>query len=161
MRNLMKLGDMDVGRIGLGTNRLIKTPGNIAFVKTAVAAGIQMIDTAHSYTGGQSEETIGEALSPIPETYVVATKGGIGGAGRAAHPRVAASTLSGDAAHPRHAVARPREGEPGGGEHRAIRRRVRSASLALAQLSQSNTPAMAAVRQTSGHGWASSRRADP
>src|SRR2546421_7736450 len=82
MRNLMKLGDMDVGRIGLGTNRLIKTPGNIAFVKTAVAAGIQMIDTAHSYTGGQSEETIGEALSPIPETCVVATKGGIGGAGR-------------------------------------------------------------------------------
>ena len=82
MNDLMKLGDMDVGRIGLGTNRLIKTPGNIAFVKTAVAAGIQMIDTAHSYTGGQSEETIGEALSPIPETCVVATKGGIGGAGR-------------------------------------------------------------------------------
>src|SRR5438067_3972201 len=82
MRNLMKLGDMEVGRIGLGTNRLIETPGNIALVKAAVAAGILMIDAAHSYTGGQSEETIGEALSPIPETCVVVTKGGIGGAGR-------------------------------------------------------------------------------
>jgi pyridoxine 4-dehydrogenase len=77
----MKLGDIDVARIGLGTNRLTKTRDNVAFVKAAVAAGVQMIDTAHSYTSGQSEETIGEALSPIPEGCVVATKGGIGGAG--------------------------------------------------------------------------------
>jgi len=52
MKNLMKLGDIDVARIGLGTNRVTKSPGNVAFVKGAVAAGIQMIDTAHSYTGG-------------------------------------------------------------------------------------------------------------
>ena len=78
----VKLGDIEVGRIGLGTNRLTKTPENIAFIKRAVAAGVQMIDTAHSYTGGQSEETIGEALSPIPEGCVVATKGGFSGAGR-------------------------------------------------------------------------------
>ena len=78
----VKLGDIEVGRIGLGTNRLTKTPENIAFIKRAVAAGVQMIDTAHSYTGGQSEETIGEALSPIPDGCVVATKGGFSGAGR-------------------------------------------------------------------------------
>jgi pyridoxine 4-dehydrogenase len=77
----MKLGDIDVARIGLGTNRLAKTRDNVAFVKAALAAGVQMIDTAHSYTGGQSEETIGAALSPIPEGCIVATKGGIGGAG--------------------------------------------------------------------------------
>ena len=41
-----------------------------------------MVDTAHSYTGGQSEETIGEALHPFPESCIVATKGGIGGPGR-------------------------------------------------------------------------------
>src|SRR5205807_3847281 len=75
-------GDMDVDRIGLGTNRLMKTPDNIAFIKAAVAAGVQMVDTAHSYTGGQSEETIGEALHPFPESCIVATKGGIGGPGR-------------------------------------------------------------------------------
>jgi pyridoxine 4-dehydrogenase len=77
----MKLGDIDVARIGLGTNRLTRTGDNVAFVKAAVAAGVQMIDTAHSYTGGESEATIGEALSPIPQDCVVATKGGAGGAG--------------------------------------------------------------------------------
>jgi pyridoxine 4-dehydrogenase len=77
----MKFGDIDVARIGLGTNRLTRTTENVALVKTAVAAGVQMIDTAHSYTGGQSEETIGAGLSPIPENCIVATKGGFGGAG--------------------------------------------------------------------------------
>jgi pyridoxine 4-dehydrogenase len=77
----MKLGDTDVARVGLGTNRLTKTSDNVEFVRAAVTAGVQMIDTAHSYTGGQSEETIGEALSPVPDGCIVATKGGIGGAG--------------------------------------------------------------------------------
>lgn len=74
----MKLGDIDVARIGLGTNRLTKTREKLAFVRSAVAAGVQMIDTAHLYTGGQSEETIGEALSPFPDSCIVATKGGYG-----------------------------------------------------------------------------------
>ena len=74
----MKLGDSNVARIGLGTNRLTKTPDHIGLIKAAVAAGIQMIDTAYSYAGGQSEETIGEALSPLPEGCIVATKGGFG-----------------------------------------------------------------------------------
>src|SRR5947209_19027051 len=76
----MKVGD--VAPIGLGTNRLTKPPRNVALIRAAVAAGVQMIDTAHLYTCGQSEETIGEALSPIPDGCIVATKGGFGGAGR-------------------------------------------------------------------------------
>jgi aryl-alcohol dehydrogenase-like predicted oxidoreductase len=88
----VKLADLDVARIGLGTNRLTKSRDNVALVKAAVAAGVQMIDTAHSYTGGQSEETIGEALSPMPEGVIVATKGGIGGAGRG-RPEVLASEI--------------------------------------------------------------------
>src|SRR5438309_9266354 len=82
MEKSMKVGDIDVARIGLGTNRLSRTRDNIALIKAAVDAGVQMIDTAHSYTGGQSEETIGEALHPIPQSCIVATKGGIGGPGR-------------------------------------------------------------------------------
>src|SRR2546428_4746902 len=78
----MKVGDLDVAPIGLGTNRLTKTRDSVTLIRAAVAAGVQMIDTAHLYTGGQSEETIGEALSPIPEGCIVATKGGFGGAGR-------------------------------------------------------------------------------
>ena len=78
----MKLAGIDVGRIGLGTNRLTKTRDHVAFIKAAVAARVQMIDTAHLYTGGQSEETIGAALSPVPAGCIVATKGGFGGPGR-------------------------------------------------------------------------------
>jgi pyridoxine 4-dehydrogenase len=78
----VRLGDIDVARIGLGTNRLTKTRENVALIKSAVAAGVQLIDSAHLYTGGQSEETIAEALSPPPEGCIVATKGGFGGAGR-------------------------------------------------------------------------------
>jgi pyridoxine 4-dehydrogenase len=72
----LRLGDTEVARIGLGTNRLTSTPEHVAFVKEAVAAGVDLIDTAHTYAGGASEETIGVALSPIPEGCVVATKGG-------------------------------------------------------------------------------------
>jgi pyridoxine 4-dehydrogenase len=72
----MKLGDVEVGRIGLGTNRLSNTREHIALVKDAVAARVNLIDTAHTYAGGESEETIGAALSPIPDNCVVATKGG-------------------------------------------------------------------------------------
>jgi pyridoxine 4-dehydrogenase len=76
------LGDLEIARIGLGTNRL--TVDKVAFVKDAVAAGVQLIDTAHTYTRGQSEQTIGAALSPLPENVVLATKGGWNGA----HPDV-------------------------------------------------------------------------
>jgi aryl-alcohol dehydrogenase-like predicted oxidoreductase len=78
----MKVGGVEVRRIGLGTNRLTHTDQNVEFIRAAVEAGVQMIDTAHLYTGGQSEETIGDALSPLPKNVVVATKGGFGGAGR-------------------------------------------------------------------------------
>jgi aryl-alcohol dehydrogenase-like predicted oxidoreductase len=68
--------------MGLGTNRLTNTPANVALVREAVAAGVGMIDTAHLYTRGESEATVGEALTPSSGDHVVATKGGYGGAGR-------------------------------------------------------------------------------
>jgi aryl-alcohol dehydrogenase-like predicted oxidoreductase len=74
----LKLGDTEVVRVGLGTNRLRNTPENVAFLKEAVAAGLSHVDTAHTYAGGESEGTIGAALSPIPGDCVVATKGGWG-----------------------------------------------------------------------------------
>src|SRR3989440_2402482 len=77
----LRLGEAEIVRMGLGTNRLSNTSTNVAFVKEAVAAGVGMIDTAHSYTGGESEETIGAALSGDPDRVLVATKGGIGGPG--------------------------------------------------------------------------------
>ena len=73
---MLRLGDTEVTRIGLGTNRLTNTGENMEFVKEAVAAGVDVVDTAHTYTGGESEETIGAALLPVPQGCVVATKGG-------------------------------------------------------------------------------------
>jgi aryl-alcohol dehydrogenase-like predicted oxidoreductase len=66
------LAGRDIPRIGLGTNRL--TPAHTEFVREAVGAGMRFIDTAHLYSGGQSEVTIGEA--GVAGECVVATKGG-------------------------------------------------------------------------------------
>jgi pyridoxine 4-dehydrogenase len=71
-----RLAGVDVPRVGLGTNRLTTAYGHVGFVRDAVAAGVGHIDTAHLYTGGESERAIGEALSEGSEDLVVATKGG-------------------------------------------------------------------------------------
>ena len=66
-------------RIGLGTNRLTNTPANHEFLRQAVAAGIEFIDTAHLYSSGESEAAIGAALAPFGERLTVATKGAYAG----------------------------------------------------------------------------------
>jgi pyridoxine 4-dehydrogenase len=71
-----RLAGVDVPRIGLGTNRLTTAPEHVAFVREAVAAGVRHIDTAHLYTGGESERAIGEALAGAGDDVLVATKGG-------------------------------------------------------------------------------------
>jgi len=68
----LTLGDTEVARIGLGTNRLRNTPEHVELVRQAVAAGIGYVDTAHTYTGGESEAAIGAAAV----SGVVGTKGG-------------------------------------------------------------------------------------
>jgi aryl-alcohol dehydrogenase-like predicted oxidoreductase len=79
----IRLGDVELPRLGLGTNRLARTRENVELLRTAVEAGVRHLDTAHLYAGGDSERTLGEALSPRPRGVVVATKGGHGpGEGR-------------------------------------------------------------------------------
>jgi aryl-alcohol dehydrogenase-like predicted oxidoreductase len=76
MTTTVDLGGRSVARIGLGTNRLADTSENRDFLRAAVDAGLQFIDTAHLYAGGESERAIGNALSPFPDDLVIATKGG-------------------------------------------------------------------------------------
>src|ERR1700752_3491885 len=72
-----RLAGFDVPRIGLGTNRLTTAREHVMFVREAVAAGLRHIDTAHLYTGGESEQAIGAALDGTDGAgVVVATKGG-------------------------------------------------------------------------------------
>ena len=80
LERTVRVGDTEVTRIGLGTNRLTKAPEHVALVREAVAAGVNVLDTAHTYAGGESEDTIGSALTPIPDGCIVATKGGWNGA---------------------------------------------------------------------------------
>src|SRR3954465_11801823 len=77
----LTLGDTEVARIGLGTNRPRARPENVEFVRQAVAAGIDVVDTAYTYTDGESEATIGAASL---EGAWIATRGGFApGSGRA------------------------------------------------------------------------------
>jgi pyridoxine 4-dehydrogenase len=77
-----RLAGVEVPRVGLGTNRLTTAPEHVAFVREAVAAGLRHIDTAHVYTGGESERAVGEALEGAAEEVLVATKGGYGDVGQ-------------------------------------------------------------------------------
>lgn len=78
-------GKLTVNRLGFGAMRLTG-PGiwgppkdhqaAIAVLRRAVELGVNFVDTADSYGPAVSEELIGEALSPYPKGFVVATKGG-------------------------------------------------------------------------------------
>ena len=72
----VRLGDRELTRIGLGTNRLTDTPENVDFLQQAVETGLDFVDTAHLYTGGASERAVGTALAPFPDDLTVATKVG-------------------------------------------------------------------------------------
>jgi len=73
----IRIGETEVLRVGLGTNRLQDSDDHAAFIREAIDAGIRHIDTAHLYSGGQSEAAIGAALATgRPDDLVVATKGG-------------------------------------------------------------------------------------
>jgi aryl-alcohol dehydrogenase-like predicted oxidoreductase len=71
-----QLAGLEVPRIGLGTNRLTTAGEHVAFVREAVAEGVRHIDTAHLYSGGDSERALGEALADVSEEVLIATKGG-------------------------------------------------------------------------------------
>lgn len=76
----VRIGTLSVNRLGLGTNRITDTAEARALLKRAVELGVNFIDTAHTYQGGDSETTIGRTLAPYAEGLVIATKGGMNGA---------------------------------------------------------------------------------
>lgn len=79
-------GETPVHRLGFGAMRItgediIGEPESIEnahkVLHTAIARGVDFIDTADSYGPAVSERLIGEALHPYPDDLVVATKGGL------------------------------------------------------------------------------------
>jgi aryl-alcohol dehydrogenase-like predicted oxidoreductase len=82
--DFVRIDGLELTRIGLGTNRLTNAPESQRFLQAAFEAGVNFIDTAHLYTRGESEETIGAAIGASHDGLVIATKGGY----RDGHPDV-------------------------------------------------------------------------
>lgn len=78
-RNLGRSG-LKVSVLGLGTNSFggrADKATSIRIIHQALDAGISLLDTADGYTGGQSEQIIGEALQGRRNSAVIATKAGL------------------------------------------------------------------------------------
>ena len=82
----VKLGDLDVNRLGFGAMRLTgegiwgepsDRTAAIAVLQRAVELDVNFIDTADAYGPEVSENLIAEALRPYPNGLVIATKGGL------------------------------------------------------------------------------------
>jgi pyridoxine 4-dehydrogenase len=76
MTMLTIAGDFTVNRIGLGTNRIVDNEESHTVLREAIKLGVNFIDTAFAYSGGNSEEVIGNTLAPY-KNIVIATKGGM------------------------------------------------------------------------------------
>ena len=66
-----------VSVIGMGTNRFgnkVDQAGVNDAIDAAIDLGVNFIDTADSYAGGKSEETLGKALKGRWDRFVLATK---------------------------------------------------------------------------------------
>jgi|SRR6516165_8161501 aryl-alcohol dehydrogenase-like predicted oxidoreductase len=80
-----KLGNLEVSAMGLGCMRLSAGHGTvagtrqemIALIQGAVERGVTFFDTAEVYGPFVNEELVGEALAPIRDQVVIATKFGI------------------------------------------------------------------------------------
>lgn len=82
----MKIGDLEVNRLGFGAMRVCGPriwgpPGDKAqaleVLRRAYALGHNFLDTADSYGPEVGENLIAEALHPYPRDLVIGTKGGL------------------------------------------------------------------------------------
>jgi aryl-alcohol dehydrogenase-like predicted oxidoreductase len=77
-----KLGDLSVSAIGYGCMGLSGTYGAsddkaaIALLRNIVELGVDFFDTADAYGPFRNEELVGEALAPVRDKVIIATKFG-------------------------------------------------------------------------------------
>ncbi|TRC93664.1 aldo/keto reductase [Mesorhizobium sp. WSM4303] len=83
---------LEVSAIGLGCMGMsqsygapMETAGAVRLIRAAFERGITFFDTAEVYGPFKNEEVVGEALQPIRDQVVIATKFGIDIAGTAGH----------------------------------------------------------------------------
>jgi aryl-alcohol dehydrogenase-like predicted oxidoreductase len=80
---IRKLGNLEVSALGLGCMGMTHAYGQapdrqamISLLRTAVERGVTFFDTAEVYGPFNNEELVGEALAPLREQVVIATKFG-------------------------------------------------------------------------------------
>src|SRR6185436_17161027 len=85
MMKTRTVGDLQVSALGLGCMGLSGTYGGaterkdaIALLRGAVERGVTLFDTAEAYGPFTNEELVGEALAPVRDRVVIATKFGFG-----------------------------------------------------------------------------------
>ena len=78
-----KLGELEVSALGLGCMGMSFAYGPapdkqemISLLRTAVERGVTLFDTAEAYGPFTNEELVGEALAPVRDQVVIATKFG-------------------------------------------------------------------------------------
>ena len=78
-----ELGKLEVSELGLGCMSISSNYGpptpkeqGIKVIRTAHEKGVTFFDTAEVYGPHRSEELVGEALEPIRDKVVIATKSG-------------------------------------------------------------------------------------
>jgi aryl-alcohol dehydrogenase-like predicted oxidoreductase len=83
MMKYRKLGNLDVSALGLGCMGMSGSYGAapdrtemIGLIRSAVDRGVTMFDTAEAYGPFANEELVGEALQPLRDRVVIATKFG-------------------------------------------------------------------------------------
>ena len=81
---MRKLGQLEVSALGLGCMGLsfafgppTDRPEAIKLIRAAYERGVTFFDTAEAYGPGLNEEVVGEALAPMRDQVVIATKFGI------------------------------------------------------------------------------------
>ncbi len=84
---LRKLGrsELEVSAIGLGTMSMTAVYGPgldrgaaVSLIRAAVERGVTLFDTAEAYGPFTNEQLVGEALAPVRDQVVIATKFGFG-----------------------------------------------------------------------------------
>src|SRR5689334_16469940 len=81
--NTRALGQLEVSAIGLGCMGMSfsygtppPVPDMVKLIRTAVDRGVTFFDTAQVYGPFSNEELVGEALEPVRDQVVIATKFG-------------------------------------------------------------------------------------
>src|SRR6201995_5691591 len=75
---LASIGTNTVARVGYGAMQLFETSADdaVAVLRRAVELGVNHIDTASFYAGGEVNRRIRKALAPYPDDLVIVSKVG-------------------------------------------------------------------------------------